>query len=486
MQDLDRKIRKGVAWTSLTQIGAQFAYLVISVVLTRLLLPQDFGLIAMVLVFTGFAVVFNDMGFGAALVQKPDLNQHHLNAVFWVSVLTGAAITLVIAAAAPYIALFYGIPALQSLTVAISVIFFINGFATVKLALLQKAMDFRTLAAAQLAAVVVSGTIAIYLAFNSFGVWSLVAMYISNTLVNVAVLWAITPWQPDFSLRWDAVKELSKFSLNLMGFSAFNYWTRSGDNLLIGRFIGSAALGFYARAYTILLVPVFQVSTIISSVMFPALSAIQQDIERVRDMYLKAISVISLITFPLTLGLVVLSGPFVLALFGDKWAEMIPILQVFGLLGAIQSIGTTVGWIYQSQGRTDVMFRWGLISGSIFIVSFVVGLRWGVLGVAVAYTVANFLLWYPSWEIPARLIKLDFITMVRRLAPTFYASVTMVFAVGALGLVLPNNWSPMIHLVLQAAFGAIVYWLFVRSFRLEAYSTVSNLAILYLKELKAS
>jgi len=485
VQDLDSKIRKGVAWTSLAQIGAQIASLVIAVILTRLLSPQDFGLVGMVLVFTGFAVVFNDMGFGAALVQKLDVDQHHKNAVFWMSIVIGALLTLVMAAAAPYIASFYGIPALQPLTVAISVIFFINAFATVKVALLQKAMDFRTLAAAQLIGTVLSGLLAIYLAFSGYGVWSIVVMYIAYALFYVLVLWIIAPWRPDLSLRWSALKDLSRFSSNLVGFSAFNYWTRNGDNLLIGRFVGSAALGFYARAYTILLVPVWQVSSIISNVMFPALSAIQDDIERVREMYLKAICVISLITFPLTLGLLVLSGPFVLALFGEKWAEMIPILQVFGLLGAIQSIGTTVGWIYQSQGRTDVMFRWGLISGSIFIVSFAIGLRWGALGVAVAYTIANFLLWYPSWEIPARLIKLDFVTIVRRLAPTFYGAVTMVFAVWALGLILPYDWSSAIHLAVQATFGVIVYWLFVRSFRLEAYTTVSNLVILYLKELKA-
>jgi Membrane protein involved in the export of O-antigen and teichoic acid len=159
--------------------------------------------------------------------------------------------------------------------------------------------------------------------------------------------------------------------------------------------------------------------------MFPAFSAIQKDVERVKDVYLKSISVISLVTFPLTLGLLVVSQSFVLALFGDKWAEMIPILQVFCLLGLIQSIGTTVGWIYQSQGRTDIMFRWGLVSGSIFIISFVVGLRWGALGVAVAYTVANFLLWYPSLLIPGRLKDLHVVTMLRRLAPTFCGAATM-------------------------------------------------------------
>ena len=484
MQDLDSKIRTGVAWTGLTQVGGQLAYLVIAVILTRLLSPQDFGLVGMILVFTGFATVFTDMGFGAALVQKLDLQQHHMNAVFWLSLAVGALITLIMAAAAPLIASFYGLPALQPLTVAISLIFFINAFATVKVALLQKAMDFRTLAAAQLTGTVLSGLVAIWLAFAGFGVWSIVALYVVNAIVYVVVLWIIAPWRPNLSLKLDALKELSKFSRNLLGFSAFNYWTRNGDNLLIGRYVGSAALGIYSRSYTILLVPVWQISGVISNVMFPAFSAIQKDVERVREMYLKSISVISLLTFPLTLGLLVLSQSFVLALFGDKWAAMIPILQVFSLLAVIQSIGTTFSWIYQSQGRTDIMFRWGLVAGSISIISFVVGLQWGALGVAVAYTVANFLLWYPSWVIPARLIQLDFSTILRRLAPTFFGAGTMAVAVWLLGLVLPNAWSYATHLALQVAFGAILYWILVRTFRLEAYSITSRMVALYFSSVR--
>jgi len=485
VQDLDSKIRTGVAWSGLAQMGAQFVALVVSVILTRLLSPQDFGLVGMVLVFTNFASVFADMGFGVALVQKLDVTQHHKNAVFWISIVIGAVTTLIMAAAAPLIASFYNVPEVQPLAVAISLIFFINAFATVKVALLQKAMDFRKIAAAQLTSTVISGLVALYLAFSGFGVWSLVAMYIASAIVNVAVLWMITPWRPDFSLQWHALKDLSKFTLNLLGFSVFNYWTRNGDNLLVGRFVGSAALGIYARSYQILLLPVSQVSGVITNVMFPAFSAIQKDVERVKDMYLKSISVISLVTFPLTLGLLVVSQSFVLALFGDKWAEMVPILQVFCLLGLIQSIGTTVGWIYQSQGRTDIMFRWGLVSGSIFIISFIVGLRWGALGVAVAYTVANFLLWYPSLLIPARLIDLHVVTMLRRLAPTFCGAATMAFAVWVLGLILPSGWSYATHLALQVTIGAIVYYIFVRALRLEAYTIASRLVGAYLEQVRA-
>jgi O-antigen/teichoic acid export membrane protein len=249
VQDVDSKIRTGLAWNGVATVGAQAASLVITVILTRLLSPQDFGLVAMIAVFTGFASVFTDMGFGAALVQKSDLTQHHKNAVFWICVAVGALLTLIFAAAAPYIASFYGVPALQPITLAISIIFFINAFATVKFAVLQRAMEFRPIAAAQLTATVLAGLIAIYLAFSGFGVWSLITLYVASAAVNVVVLWLITPWRPDFSLRWDAVQELSKFSRNLVGFSAFSYWARNGDNLLIGRFVGSAALGICARVH---------------------------------------------------------------------------------------------------------------------------------------------------------------------------------------------------------------------------------------------
>ncbi len=484
MQDLESRIRSGVAWSGLTQASGQVANLVISVVLTRLLSPQDFGLVGMILVFTGFATIFTDLGFGAALVQKLDTERRHENAVFWASLMIGALVTVVMAAAAPYIAAFYGVPALQPLTVALSFIFVISSFKIVKVALLQKAMDFRTLAIVEFTSTALAGLVAIYLALSGFGVWSIVALYLAAALIYVIVLWLLTPWRPDLSLRWDALRDLSKFSLNLLGFSAFNYWARNGDNLLIGRYLGSAALGIYARAYTILLLPVLQVSSVISNVMFPALSAIQDDVPRVREMYLSAIAVVSLVTFPLTLGLLVVSRPFVLALFGDKWADMIPILQVFCLLAVLQSIGTTCGWLYQSQGRTDIMFRWGLVAGSLSLVSFVIGLRWGALGVAIAYTIVNFALWYPNWSIPARLVKLDFMTMLRRLAPTFYGALTMAVAVGALGLALPAEWSAAIHLVLQVSLGAFVYWAYVHIRRVDAYTTASRLVAGYVYHLR--
>jgi len=474
-EDLEKKIRTGVVWSGLTQVGGQLAALAISIVLTRLLLPEDYGLFGMVVVFTGFAAVFLDMGFGAALVQKIDLEQRHKNAVFWCNIAIGALITLILAAAAPYIAAFYDEPVLQPLTVAISVIFLINSFAVVQTALLQKAMDFRTIAAAQLTAVVVAGTIAIYLAFKGFGVWSLVAMSVTSATINVVVLWAIAGWRPDLSLRWDALRDLANYSLNLVGFSIFNYWARNGDNLLIGRYLGSAALGFYARSYTILLVPVWQISGIISNVMFPALSTIQKDVEQVREIYLSSISIVSLATFPLMLGLLVVSRSFVLALFGEKWAAMIPILQVFCLLGMLQSITTTTSWIYQSQGRTDILFRWGLIGGTIYIISFVVGLRWGPFGVAVAYTVAGLLLWYPNWSIPARLIDLNVLTMLKKVSPTFYVAAAMAVAVWTLGLMFPSNWSYLIRLAVQVLFGIMVYWGLLHLFKVDAYRTASNL-----------
>ncbi|MFZ1021981.1 MAG: MOP flippase family protein [Halobacteriota archaeon] len=485
MQDLESEIRVGLAWSGIAQAGSQLISLVVTVILMHLLSPQDFGLAAMVVVFTGFAMLFTDMGFGAALIQKVDVEQRHKNAVFWVSIAVGVLLTLIFAAAAPYIASFYGVPELQSLTIAISPIFIINSFGTITQSLVQKAMDFRTLAIAGLTSSVIPGAAAIYLALSGFGVWSIVALYVLNAIVYVAMVWVLAPWRPDFSLQLSAVKDLSKFGTNYLGAAISNYWTLNCDNLLIGRYLGSAPLGIYSRSYAILVLPLTQIASVITFVMFPALSKIQNDIERVRALYLRSISVISLVAFPVSLGLLVLSRPLVLTLFGDTWAGMIPIIQVFSILSAIQSIGITGSWLYQSQGRTDIMFRWGLVVGSIYIISFVVGLRWGALGVAVAYTVANFLLWHPNWSIPARLIDLNFATMLRKLAPQFYAAATMALAVWAFGLLLPNSWSYAAHLTLQVSFGAAFYFIFVRSFRLEAYAAASSVIQSYLRQLRA-
>lgn len=468
--DFRKQTLSGLGWSGTSQVARQVITFVISIILARLLSPKEFGLIGMIAVFTGFAQIFTDMGLGSALIQKADLEARHLNAVFWANLAVGFALTVIVVATGPLIASFYDTPILQSLTMVISLNFLLGSLNVVQNALIHKKMEFRKLAIIENVAVLVSGFLAISMALAGMGVWSLVAQSLLLTAISMLMMWLFSTWRPIFSIEWAALKELLGYSSNLLGFNIFNYWVRNLDNVLIGRFIGTSALGIYTRGYSLMLLPISQISSVITRVMFPALSVIQNDPEKVKSIYLRSTKILALVTFPIMIGLLVVTKPFVLTVFGDKWAGVIPILQVLCLTGMGQSIGTTVGWIYTSQGRTDLMFRWGIFAGLVYAVAIVIGLRWGVIGVAWAYALSGYLIvWYPSWAIPGRLINLSFMEMMKNLASPFYCALAMGITVRTLGFLLPTNWPQWTYLVVQVPFGIIVYISLIHFFKLRAY-----------------
>jgi len=470
MDNLRARTLSGLGWSGAAQVARQVLQFFIGVILARLLSPQEFGLIGMIIVFISFANLFSDLGLGAALIQKLDLEQRHLSSVFWVNIAAGIILTGIVVAAAPLIVTFYNEPALRVLTVVIALNFFIGSFNVVQNALLRKNMDFQRLARIEIAASFFAGVLAISMALLGLGVWSLVAQSLMFTAVSVLMMWQMSAWRPTLSLDIEALKELLGFSSNLLGFNLFNYWVRNFDNILIGKFIGSSALGIYARAYSLMLLPVSQISGVVSRVMFPALSIIQDDIERVKQIYLRSTRTIAFVTFPMMIGLLVVAKPFILSVYGDKWREVIPILQIFCLTGMGQSVGTTIGWIYTSQGRTDIMLKWGIFSGIVYIISFVIGLRWGVIGVAAAYVLSGYiLLWYPAWTIPGRLINLRFSEMIKNLSGSFYCAVAMGVFVWTLGLFLPVSWPQWVYLAIQVPFGIMLYIAMMHIFKVRVY-----------------
>jgi PST family polysaccharide transporter len=204
--------------------------------------------------------------------------------------------------------------------------------------------------------------------------------------------------------------------------------------------------------------------------MFPTLSKIQDDKVRVKHLYLSTISIIALITFPMMTGLLIVADSFVLALFGSKWADLIPILQVFCLLGMVQSIGTTVGWIYQSQGRTDWMFWWGIAAGSLLILSIIIGIMIGsILSVAVCYTImSGVVLAYHNFAIPGKLINMTFSDVVRSVSGAFGCAVLMAGGVYLLRVILPSEWPHWANLLSQVPFGIIIYIVLIHFFKLKS------------------
>jgi PST family polysaccharide transporter len=471
-----RRTLEGIGWSGAQQAMQQGLRFVFTILLVRLLTPGDFGQVGMILVFAGFAQLFSELGLGAAVVQRRELRPEHLDSVFWANIVAGAALTMLFASLAGPIAAFYELPSLRPLTLVISLNFVIGSFRVVQYSLLQRAMAFRKLALVETTAMLLSGGLAVGLALAGFGIWSLVAQLLLLSFSTAVLLWAVGDWRPSFSFRFRALRELFAFSINLLGFCLFDYGVTRASYLLIGKFIGAPALGIYSRADQLMLMPVTQVAGVIARVMFPALSAIQDQRERVKQIYLRAIRTISLLTFPLMLGLLVSARPFVLVVMGEQWAEVVPLLQVFCLAGMTMSVGSTVGWIYTSQGRTEIMMRWGLFAGVVRIIAITIGLRWGITGVAVAWVASGYLiLWYPSWSIAGRLINLRFTEMVRTLAGNFFCALGMAAAVFFLGLALPPSWPLGLLLGVQVTAGAVIYILLVLLFRLRTWRELRQL-----------
>jgi PST family polysaccharide transporter len=470
------RIVRGVAWVSAAKIVAQIIGTGVSIVLARLLVPSDFGLVAMISVFTGFVTVFGELGLGAALVQRNELDDEQLSSVFWINVITGSTLCAVVAGAAPVLARFYEEPRLLRLTLALSFNFLLAPLNMVHNAILAREMRFSAVAAVETTSVIVSAALVVVLALRGWGVWSLVAQSLCSTLVSTCVLWSLSRWRPRRIFKWSAVRDLIRFSAHLLGFSTINYWARKSDDLLIGKVMGAAPLGIYDRAYSTMMLPINEVSAVLGRVMFPALSKMQNDKERVKAYYLRALSMIALVTFPIMLVLCVLADPIILVLYGPRWAPVASVLKILCVVGTFQSIGTTVGWIYQSQGRTDVMFRWGAVASALIIMSLVVGVWMGTLEwVAICYAIMTVgVLSYPQFAIPGRLIGMR----VREVIGAIYGVLSCAGAAAALVWALDRYALATLpagpRLVVLLPVAAASYLALLRGFKVDAFVALSE------------
>ncbi len=466
---LKHQVLTGVVWNTVARIGQQAVQFALSVILARLLLPDDFGSIGMILVFTSFVGMFADAGFGAAVIQHSHISDRHLQSVFWFNIASGLLLSAVMFVSAPFLAGFYQEPVLLSLTRGLSPVFVVISVGLVPTALMQRRLQFQTVARISLVATLASGTVAVAMAFLGAGVWSLAAQYLASHLVIAMLSLVLSGWYPRRTFSWASLKELLGFTSNLLGFNFVNYWARNADNMLVGKFIGAAALGFYSRAYGLMLMPITQIISVVSNVMFAALSTIKEDQVRVKNIFLRALGVISLLVFPLMTGLLVVAQPFVLVIFGEKWSGMVPTLRILALVGCIQSLVNPTGWLYLSQGRTDRLLRWGVARTAVVVTAIVLGLVLGSIEtVAVCYAAANLLLLYPDITIPGKLVGMSFRDVFGAVAGPLFGSVIMGLAVFGLGLVVAGRTAGWIELIVLSATGVIIYCAFALGFQLTA------------------
>ena len=453
---------RGVFWTGAGQIVRQVIQVVGSIVLARLLAPDDFGLLGMAMFFIGIGQLFADFGIGSAIVQSRADDRVVLSSCFWLNLGVAAGLVLLILALSPLIADFYRRADLVPVVALLSMNLMLAGLQVVPHAVLYRDMRFRTLASAQIAGSLAGAVIAIAMAWAGNGVWALVAQPLIGSATALAVAAVAAHWLPRMEFSWVKVAPLARFSFPLLGTGLVGYANRNADSLLVGRFLGAGALGIYSMAIQIMLYPLQQVSSVFVRVLFPTLVKIREDVPRLQAAYLRAVGCIALITFPMMGGLFAVAPDFVEVVFGASWSEMAPVLKVLAWVGLMQSVGTTVGTIYLSTGNNALAFRVTLIASPLLIGGMAAGIPWGIFGVAVGYAVTSYAVFYYSLTQAFRLIDLNVRAMFTAVARPFAATIAMVAIV--LGVYWVVEGLPALTRLIVTvatgigAYGAFSYW----------------------------
>lgn len=467
----------GAKWLTSSQLVRQLMQLATTGILLQVLAPEDFGLLGMALIVVTFVTIFRDMGTSAAIVQRADASNIFLVSIFWANVAIGVVLAIFVYAFAPIYAAFYQEEAVRLIVQALSITFLANSLGVVHRAILEKELKFRTVAIIEVTGTLISAIVGISLAYTGFGVWSLVIQTILAAVASTILLWFVGHWAPHFAFSWQEVKGASTFSLNVVGYSFLNYLSRNVDYILIGRFLGAASLGYYTLAYQIMLYPLFSISKIINRVVFPAFSKLQNNDELLRQGYLAVNGLIAFVTFPLMLFLMAVSDLLLLAL-AHEWVYVSELLTILAPVGMVQSVLSTVGTIYLAKGRTDILIKWSVFALLVFTTGFVVGLNWGIEGVAMSYAIATAILIYPGFKIPFNLIDLTVLALWHRVARTLLASLIMVVSILGIRFYLVAAYSSYAQVIILTTVATIIYLLasyFVNRFRLMEFASLLHL-----------
>jgi PST family polysaccharide transporter len=365
------------------------------VVLARLLDPKDFGLVAMVTAFTGVFNLLKDFGLSSAAVQRDRITDEQMSMLFWINMMVGVTLAVLLAAIAPLIASFYHEPQLFWVAVALGADFIFTGASAQHSAILQRQMRFTTLAGIEIGALLAGVSIAITMAVGGFGFWALVGQAVAVPAVTAMSLWAKVRWIPGLPRRRTEIGSMVRFggtvTLNgLVVYIAYNI-----EKVLLGRFWGAAALGLYGRAYQLISIPTENLNYSIGGIAFSALSRLQDDRERLKSYFLKGYSLILALTMPITIACGVFADDLIIVLLGPKWMDVVPIFRllvptilVFGLINPL-------AWLLFSLGLVGRSLKIALVIAPLTISAYVIGLPYGPNGVALAYSAAMIL-----WTIP--------------------------------------------------------------------------------------
>jgi PST family polysaccharide transporter len=394
---LRRLAVRGAGVTVLSQ-GVIFAVqLIATVVLARLLTPSDFGVVIMVTTFSLLLMNFGQNGYTEAVIQRETMDQPLASNLFWINFGAGLVLAIGFAASGPLLARFYADPRVARVTACISLTIFLSSLSVLPMALLKRALRFSVTSTIDVVSNVVSVVVSILLALSGWGYWALVAAVVTRPLLQTLAAWCLCAWIPSPPSRLAGTGSIVRFAIHVYGRFSFNYVTRNTDNLLVGWRFGPASLGFYKKAYDLFLLPANQLLIPVADVVLSTLSRLERGSAEYRRYFLNGLSILALVGLGGGTMLTLMGKDLIRLLLGVKWGEAGHIFTFFGPGIGIMLIYGPSGLLHLSIGRADRWLRWVVVEFGVTVLLFCLGLRWGPVGIASAWSASFWVLFIPAY-----------------------------------------------------------------------------------------
>ncbi len=461
-----KKVVSGLLWKFGERITAQIISLVVSIILARLLSPDEYGAVALIMVFITIANVFVANGFGSALIQKKDADNLDFSSVFFINLGISVVLYFIIFFSAPFIADYYELPILAPGLRVIGVRIIVAAINTVQQAYVSRHMLFKRFFWSTLFGTLISGVVGIAMAYKGYGVWALIAQYLTNTCTDTLVLWFTVRWRPQLKVSFTRAKDLISYGWKLLVSALLDTGYNQVRSLIIGKMYTKEDLAFYNQGDKYPGLIVTNINTSISSVLFPALSENQSDKEKVRNMTRRAIQVGSFLMWPMMVGLCVAAGPLIRLLLTEKWLPCVPYLRIFCFTYGLWPIHTANLQAINAMGRSDLFLKLEVVKKLIGIVTLVAALWYGPLAIAwslvVSGIISTFINAYPN----IKLLNYTYREQMQDILPAFLIAVIMGAVIYPISVI---GFGDAVTVILQVVAGAIVYFVLSVVTRQEAF-----------------
>lgn len=471
--NLKQKTISGLLWSFIDSFATQGITFIVGIILARMLTPKEFGLVGMITIFVTISSSFINSGFGVALIQKQNCTENDFSTVFYFNLVMGVLLFWILFLSAPAISRFFNEPQLTILIQFLGIVLIIDALTIIQRTILTKRIDFKLQTKVSIISSVFSGIISLIMAFNGFGVWSLVARQISQQAMNSLLLWMWNGWFPLLIFSMDSFRQLFSFGSKLLVSGLIDTIYRNVYYVIIGKYFTAVELGYYTRAEQFQSLPSSNLQGIIGRVSYPVLSTIQDDIPRLKETYKKTIRSTMLITFVLMLGMAAIAKPMILTLIGDKWEPCVIYLQMLCFVGMFYPLHALNLNMLQVQGRSDLFLRLEIIKKALAVPVIVIAVIWGIKAMILGMMLLSLIAYYLNSYWSGHLIDYSCLEQIKDILPSFLIAAIMSSIVFTEGLLVPLPPLPL--LIIQLITGAILTFSLCEAFHLRDYLYIKNI-----------